>query len=421
MIHTTQLANGITLRCCRDLRFKQGCLSLQFVRLMREEEAARNALLPAVLLRGTRKHPDLQSISRHLEELYGADIHPLVRRVGDYQTTGFSLGLMDDRFALPGDQILASAIAFLEEILLEPLTEEDSFLPEFVEGEKKNLVNTIESMLSDRSSYALYRLIRNMCREDSYRIPRLGELETVAGIDHRSLYEHYRKVLRESPMEIFYVGSARPEEVARLLMPLPDKLERSYLPLPPQTSLTPCPGSDETETMDIAQGKLCMGFTTPITGNSPQFPAMMALNILFGSGMTSKLFMNVREKMSLCYSIHSGYTAAKGLLSVSAGIDFDKEALTRREVLRQLELCKQGRITDEELNAAREAILHSLRATLDSAGAIEGYHSGQVLSGSSLTLEEYRKAVENLTLEEVVAAANTVQLHSTFFLKGGCQ
>ena len=173
--------------------------------------------------------------------------------------------------------------------------------------------------------------------------------------------------------------------------------------------------------MDVAQGKLCMGFVTPITNRAPEFPAMQVMNTIFGSGMTSKLFMNVREKLSLCYSIGSSYYGTKGIVTVSAGIDFDKEQLTREEVLRQLDACRRGDITESELKAAKEALLSSLRATNDSPGAIEGFYATAALSGLAFNHEEYMTAVEAVTLEDVVAAAKQLTLHTTYFLKGGSQ
>ena len=170
-----------------------------------------------------------------------------------------------------------------------------------------------------------------------------------------------------------------------------------------------------------AQAKLCMGFTTPITNCCPEFPAMQVLNTLFGAGMTSKLFMNVREKLSLCYSVGSGYYGTKGILTVSAGIDWDKEDVTRQEIQRQLDACCQGDITAEELTAAKEAMRSSLRATHDSPGSIEGYYATSALSGLNMTPEEYMAAVDAVTLEQVMEAARSLALHSTFFLKGGSQ
>ena len=421
MIETIQLLPGVTLRCYRDSRFKQGCLSFQILRLMRREEVALNALLPAVLLRGTRNHPDLRSITEHLDTLYGASVSTVARRVGDYQTTGVYCGFMDDRFALPGDKVLEPMLAFLEEILLDSALRDGAFLPEFVEGEKKNLIATIESELNNKRVYAMNRLMETMCREDSYGLPRLGRKEDVAAIQPRELYDHYRRILKESPINIFYVGSGDIQMVAHMLREMLRKIERSYVNLPAQTALHITAGEDKVEAMDVAQGKLCLGFTTPITNRTPEFAAMQIMNTIFGAGMTSKLFQNVREKMSLCYSIGSGYYGAKGIVTVSAGIDFDKEAVTRQEIMKQLSACQAGEITQEELNAAKEAVLSSLRATHDTPGAIEGYYATGALSGMNMTPGEYMAAVEAVTLEQVVAAAGTVTYHSSYFLKGAGQ
>ncbi len=421
MIQTIELSPGVELRCCRDSRFKQGCLSFQIIRPMDGEENAMNALLPAVLLRGTKQHGDLRAITARLDELYGAAVSTIVRRVGDYQTTGLYCSFMDDRFALPGDKVLEPMLAFLGELLLDSPVENGGFLPGFVESEKKNLIATIESELNDKRAYAMGRLLRIMCREDTFGLPRLGEAAAVAAIDPVQLYDHYRKILRESRIQLFYVGSAGAETVAQLLRPLLERLERAYIPLAPQTPFHSCEDADTVETMEVSQGKLCMGFVSSITNRMPEFPAMQVLNTIFGSGMTSKLFMNVRERMSLCYSIGSSYYGTKGIVTVSAGIDFDKETVTREEVLRQLSACKNGEISEEELRAARQAILSSLRGIHDSPSGIEGYYATAALSGMGLTPEAYMAAVEAVTKEQVVAAANALTLHTTYFLKGGSQ
>lgn len=418
MITTTELSPGITLRTCQDSRFKQGCISLSLIRQMDSRESAMNALLPSVLLRGTNRHKTLRAITEHLDELYGGAVGPLVRRVGDYQTTGLYCSFMDDRFALPGDRVLQPMIAFLEELLLDSPLEKGGFLRDFVDSEKRNLISAIESELNDKRTYAMGQLLRNMCRGDTFGLPRLGEPAEVAEIRAEALYTHYRAILRESPIHIFYVGSSASQEVAEMLMPLLNRLERQYVPVAPQTGFHPCEGKQVEQTMDVTQGKLGMGFLTPITNRDPEFPAMQVLNMVLGGGMTSKLFENVREKMSLCYSIGSGYYGTKGILTISAGIDFDKEALVKQEVLRQLDACRRGEITEEELTAAREAVMNSLRATHDSPGAIESYYATAALSGLNLTPEAYLRRLAAVTRADVVKAAGSLELHTTYFLKG---
>ena len=418
MIETISLLPGVTLRCHADHRFKQGALSIQLVRPMCSEEAAMNALLPAVWLRGTQDHSDLRAITLRLDDLYGASVSALVRRIGDYQTTGLYCSFMEDRFAMDGDEILAPMVDFIKELLLCPVLEGDALCREFVEGEKKNLISTIESERNDKRVYAAAQLLKTMCREDSFGIPRLGSAAQAKAIDAAALYRHHQRILRESPVELFYVGSAEPSKVAQLILPLFESLERAPVALPKQTVFHDPAGNEKKEQMEVSQSQLCMGFVTPITNQRRGFAAMQILNTVFGAGMTSKLFMNVREKLSLCYSIGSGYYGTKGILTVSAGIDADKESVAREEILRQLEACKAGDITVQELESAKEAILSGLRGIHDSPGAIESYYSTGCLSGLMWTPEQYRDAVCAVTREDVAAAAGTLTLHTDYFLRG---
>ena len=418
MIKTIELFPGVTLRCCRDERFKQGCLSLQFLRPMCREEAALNALLPAVLLRGCKSAPDMRSITLRLDDLYGASTGALVRRTGDIQSTGLSCGFIDDRFTLEGDSVFAPMLSFLEEILLDPVTEKGVFRADYVASEKQNLIWTLESQRNDKRSYANNQLLKQLCKEDSYGIPRLGEIPDVEAITPESLYAHYRKVLEESPVHVFYVGSADAQTVADALRPMLSRLAKNPITPPAQTGLTAGEFTRREETLDVAQGKLCMGFVTPMTLRDPAYAAIQVCNTIFGAGMTSKLFMQVREKMSLCYDIGSGFHGSKGILTVSAGIEFEKEEIVREEILHQLQEILDGNVTDLELAAAKEALLSMLRSYHDSPGAIEGYYASAAISGIGMDTAQFMAAVEAVTLENVVEAAKTLQLQSVYFLRG---
>lgn len=418
MIQTIPLFPGITLRCFPDTRFKQGCLSVQFVRPMCREEAALNALIPAVLLRGCEGAPDLRDITLRLDDLYGATAGALVRRIGDYQTTGLYCSFISDRYAMDGDTVLEPMLAFLEQLLFHPVTEKNRFRTDYVESEKKNLIATIESQRNDKRAYANAQLLKLMCPEDSFGIPRLGEVAEVKKITAASAYKHYQKVLRQSRIDIFYVGEAPATPVAQKLIALFSSLERDYVNPSAQTPYQGKPAGEHTETMDVAQGKLAMGFTTPITLKDPLFPAMQVFNTVFGGGMTSKLFMNVREKLSLCYDISSGYHGSKGIVTIGAGIDCDKKDLVQQEILTQLELCRNGNLSEQELNAAKQAVITSLRSTHDSPGAIENYYATTALSGLGLTPQEYICRVEQVTAQQVAQAAQTLALNTVYFLKG---
>lgn len=418
MVKTMQLLPGITLRCFPDSRFKQSALSIQFLRPLQESEAALNALIPAVLLRGCQSAPDLRAITLRLDDLYGASVGALVRKVGDWQTTGLACNFISDRFALEGDTLLSSMADFLRELLLEPVLEDGAFCASFVDSEKKNLISTIESQLNNKRSYAMSRMMEIMCADDPFGTPRLGRVEDVKAIDSKTLYDHYQKILRQSPVELFYVGEEAPEAVAEALMPLFANLQRQVVSLPAQTPFRGGKDGRHEEVLDVAQGKLVMGYSTPITLRDEGFAAMQVFNTIFGSGMTSKLFMNIREKLSLCYDIGSGYHGSKGIIAVAAGIDFDKEELVTNKIAEELTACREAKISDEELTSAKEALCSSLRSTHDSPGAIESYYANGALSGLSMTPAEYMDKVLSVTREDVAAAAKTLQLHTVYFLKG---
>lgn len=421
MIEEITLGAGIILRCCRDDRFKQGCLSLQFVRPMDAREAAMNALLPAVLLRGTEKSPDLRSITLRLDEMYGASMGALVRRAGDYQTSGLFCGFMEDKYALDGDRVFAPVVEFLKEVLFCPRLENGVFPETVVESEKKNLIATIESRMNDKRTYAFDKLITHMCREDSFGVPRLGHKEDVAAVTAAGLYRHYENLLKTARVELFYVGSETGEAVAEKLSGLFGDCPRQVGALLPQTAFTEAPGGTHEEEMAVSQGKLAMGFTTPITLRSPQFAAMQLCNGIFGGGMTSKLFTKIREEMSLCYDIGSSYYSSKGILIVSAGIDSPMRETVEQQVLSQLEKICRGEISGQEMESARQMLLSALQAVHDTPGNIEGYYAVQALTGLQMSRQQYIEAVTSCTVQDVAEAAKTIQKHTVFFLKGVAQ
>lgn len=418
MVQTFQLMPGVTLRCVTAHQFKHGCLSFQFLRPMCREEVALNALIPAVLLRGTVHRPDLRAISLHLDDLYGASVGDIVRRAGDYQAVGLYCSFIDDRFALSGDQVLSSMIDLLKELLLQPLTEGDGFCKAYVEGEKRNLISVIEAQRNDKHNYVVQQMLKKMCAEDSYGIPRLGEKEQVEAIDPVSAYAHYQRILRESPAEIFYVGSANPEMLSEKLKEIFQDIQRVPITLPPQTSFRNCGEGRYSEELVVTQGKLSMGFVTPITSHSPDFAVMQVFNTLFGAGMTSKLFVNIREKQSLCYSIDSSFYGAKGIFTVYAGVDTDKEELVEQEILKQLEACRNGEITEAELTAAKEFAISGLRGIYDSPGSIEAYEFSSVVIGVALSLEQIGERVQAVTMDQIIEVARSLRHHTTYYLKG---
>ncbi len=414
-----QLMPGVYLRAVQTEKFKTGCLSLNFVRPLTPVEAPLTALLPSVLLRGTERYPDIRAISSFLDAHYGASVGTLVRKKGEILTTGFYADFLEEKFLPAGEQVFAPVLDFLGELLFAPRMENGGFLSDAFAGEKQNLLDSIDWRLNDKRAYAMDQMLRVMCAQEAYGIPRLGNREDAEKITPADLAAYYRHLLSHSRLELFYMGRRAPEEIRQTLTHI---LEPLPIAEPDAASTSVLAGGGEvryvTQTMDVTQGKLCMGFRTGLTGADPEYPAMMLFCAVFGGGATSKLFMNVREKRSLCYYVSAALDKFKGLMTVSSGIEAKNYDIAQEEILRQLEACARGEITEEELECARRSLLSSLTAFLDAPGRIDEYMLGCALSGSEIPIPTLMERLSQLTLAQVVDAAKSVRLDTVYFLKG---
>lgn len=397
-------------------KFKTCLLSAHFVTPLRQETASYNALLPAVLRRGTMRCPDMESLSAAMDTLYGASIDYTVRKKGERQCVGFVANCIDDAYAPGGEKLLEGVAELLGELILDPVTRNGRFLAEYVESEKQNLIDAIRGLKNDKRDWADIRLMQEMCAGEPYGVLRLGDEDSVAKIDNQKLYRHYQNLLTTSRVEMFYCGSAEEKRVESALLTAFASLGRGKVEEMPPICQIAAPAEPRyiTEELDVQQGKLSMGWRCE-TGD---VPAMILANLLFGGTSNAKLFMNVREKMSLCYYASSSYARSKGIMTVSSGIevkDYDKAV---NEILHQLEQVQQGQWEDWELSGALASMRTSLDSLPDSQGALENYYLGQIAIDAPDTPEELWRELEAVTPERIMAAAKSACLDTVYFLKG---
>jgi len=417
-----ELFPGVWLRSIHTDKFKSACMSVTFTTPLWEETASLNALIPHVLRRGTAAHPDMESLSAALDELYGGAIHPAVRKKGETQCLGFVASFLDDAYTLNGETILPAAAALLGELLLSPRMENGLFCADYVEGEKANLIDAIKAEINDKRTYATQRLIREMCVGERYGVSKLGREEAVAAITPESLWAQYQKLLRESVIELYYCGSASPEAVEEAFRsafaPLPVNEWREEPDCEIRIHAAPEPVFVEEE-MDVSQGKLALGFRTGgVSVWDNEFPAMLLCNSVFGGSTLSKLFMNVRERLSLCYYASSAFDRQKGIVVVSSGIEFEKYQQAKDEILAQLEAVKAGQIEDWELEGSRRTLMGAYRSMLDEQGSQEEFWLGQAVADLDFGPGEVADAVEKVTAAQVSDMARRLELDTVYFLKG---
>ena len=418
----TQLFPGVWLRTVHTDKFKSAYLSLTLMTQLNRENASANALLPRVLRRGTMVHPDMESLSAALDELYGGAVEPVVRKKGESQCVGFLASFLDNAYALNGEDILSGAAELLGEMLLNPLTRDGVFDPDYVEGEKANLIDELRGQINDKRIYATRRLTQLMCREESFGADKLGQEDKVAAITPESLWARYQKLLSSAQIEVYYSGSADPERVReimeRVFSTLPVSQEREEPECEVRIHAEQEPNVIE-EVMDVNQGKLAMGWRTGgITVWEEECPALALCSAVFGGTSMSKLFMNVRERLSLCYYASSALEKQKGLMIVSSGIEFQNYETAKREILAQLEDVKAGKITDDELEGARRILINQYRSIEDEQGRMEEYWLGQAAAGTEDDPGTLAARLETVTGEQIAQVARKLELDTVYFLKG---
>ena len=397
-------------------RFKTSRMTVQLIAPLQRETAAANALLPAVLRRGTVRCPDMESLSAALDTLYGANIDYTVRKKGERQCVGFAAGFIDDAFTPHGEKLLEPVSAMLGELLLDPVTHGGRFLSSYVESEKANLIDAIRGLKNDKRDWADIRLMQEMCAGEPYSVLRLGDEETAGRITNQSLYVHGQALMASSRVEVIYCGSAEAQRVEDAVLSALAALPRGAQTALPEVQRIQAPDTPRriVETMDVTQGKLAMGYRC----GSDDYPAMVLANLIFGGTSNSKLFLNVRERLSLCYYASSSYARSKGILTVSSGVETADFERAEAEIGRQLQAVQQGDWEDWEQEGALQAIRASLLSLSDSQGALENFYLGQIAAGVEETPEELAAALEQVTKERIVAAAQTVKPDTVYFLRG---
>ena len=417
-----ELFPGVWLRTVHTTKFKSSYLSVTMLAPLNQETAGATALVPYVLRRGTERYPDMESMSAALDELYGGGINAVLRKKGETQCVGFVASFLDDAYAMEGEQVLEPAAQILGDLLLKPHTVNGCFDPEYVEGEKQNLIDRIRSQINDKRIYATHHLVQLMCKDEAFGVDKTGDEAHVAAITPESLWQRYQELLRSASIELYYCGSAEPERVEKALKAAFAGLPVSEDRVVPDCDVritAPAEPNLVVEEMDVTQGKLALGFRTGgITCWEDEYPALAISNAVFGGTAMSKLFMNVREKMSLCYYASSMVEKQKGVMLVSSGIEFENYQKAKDEILRQLEKTRNGEFDSDELEGARRIMIGNYMGLLDEQNRQEEYWMDQSVAGLNVTPEELCASFEKVTAEQVADAAKKLQLDTIYFLKG---
>ncbi len=415
-MHFENIADGVRLCAQSTDKFKTCRINISMAMPLDSNVSAR-AILPFILQRRCAKYPDYITLSRVLDELYGASVSAGVLKRGESQILSFNLTAIDDRFALDGDTVALECVQLLCDMIFDPLTDGESFPADIVEQEKRLLIEAIENEMNDKRRYALMRCEEIMFRNEAYGINRLGTVDKVKELTPDEIYRAWQGELREAVIQITMVGSMDVNPVADMLKERfasinrkPTKIETKFVCAEPNPDYV-C------EEMAIKQGKLVMGFRTGMHSEDDNSVPMRIAVDIFGGGTYSKLFSVVREKMSLCYYCSAAFFSSKGIVMVQSGIEDINEEKAKSEILNQLSLVADGEFSDDDFSSSIKSITDSIISNNDTPESICAWYATQILRDEFKTPEAYVEEIRNVKRQQIIDAAKTIRLDTVFMLK----
>ena len=416
-IKTINLGNNINLTLIPQTKFKSNLVSLYIQRLLERDEVTKNSLLPNIITSGCEKYQSTREISKKLDNLYGASVFGDSSKRGERQVISFKIISTNEKFL--DEKIFKDVIEFFNQVINNPLIIDNGFKKEYVEIEKRNLQDRIQGIINDKSRYALERTFEQMCKDERFSISEHGYEEDLEQINPQNLYEHYTEILKTSPIEIVVEGNFDEKEVVDIISKNFTFERQSINQIPREDYKKEIEDVKIIEDkMDITQGKLVMGYRTNIDfKDTDKYYSLIVGSNVLGGGPHSKMFINIREKESLCYYIYSAVEKYKGIMFISSGIEFQNYEKTVELVKKQILSMKNGEISEEELQSSKKALINSIRSVGDSIGGMSDFHFAQSISGTEITVEEMIKHIENVSTEGIAKAFDSVQLDTVYFLR----
>ncbi|MCI7349504.1 MAG: insulinase family protein [Ruminococcus sp.] len=409
------LGGGIHFSVILDKRYKTNFFSVRLITKLSPETASANSIIPSILSKSCESHPSQTEFNRMLTALYGSTVYDGCGKLGDHQILSVNGTAIGDRYALEGESICGQLIDIILECVTKPALENGVFPEKEFELKRRELIDDILTEINDKRSYAFMQTSKIVYDGEPAAYSVNGTLETAKALTSASVYEQYRRLISEAQIEVIFAGGEYPEGAEEKIIGAFKPAERN---VPSEIVIAPSPIKQQPvsseDKLDVVQCKMILAYKY----KSENEPAVRLLNMVLGATPVSKLFTNVREKLSLCYYCSSSVNLLKKTLFVDSGVSLDKVEAAKAEINRQIEEIKAGNVTESELSAAKLAISNSAKAYYDYPKALAGWYFNNSLRGISDDPEEIAAKVCAVTMEELKEAAASLVPDTEYLLRG---
>ena len=416
MFSTIEIAKGVSLHIRQSSQFKTVNFSIKWRKPLTVKDAAERSVLSNVMHHSNGKFKKAAEYRSHLDDLYGTVMYFDASKRGQDHTVVLNVETVNDQY-LANNKVLDDVIDLIQTAIFNPNFENDQFVPSIVEREKEMIIQRIQSVFDDKTRYAHQRLTQIMRPNQPASISANGTIEEVKKVTPESLTKAYHSMINEDKIDIYVLGDVDVEAIQEKLVNALQFKDRETIPYPDYPEEGPEKEYTK-EKQEMNQGKLHMGYSTPIKFGDEDYPKMQIFNGVFGGYAHSKIFMNVRERESLAYYASSSYSSHYGLVYVVSGIEPSNEKKAIDVIKEQLDAMKNGEITDLELNQTKAMMTNQLKEALDSArGQIDIYDQYKDY-GEEFSVDTWKERWAKVTKEDLQQMAEKLKLEAIYFLSG---
>ena len=404
--------DGYRLHLIKNTSFKTISFKIVFWNELKKEDLAYRNMLVNNLLFSSHKYNTNRKIAIRKEELYNADIYGKTYRKGTQIVTEMCLSSIEDRFTEDGN--FRKSLEFLFDCINNPNINNGAFEEVSFNITKENIMNSIKSE-KENPNYLAYQKYKELIGKNNAFIGSiLGTLEEVESITPFSLYEYYKSFFQNNHIDIYILGDLEEKDVLyidKLINFRSKHIKYSNVYLSYEKEY-----SENCEDSKFNQSKLFMGGSIKaLTEHEKKYESII-YNIILGNSPTSKLFQNIREKMSYAYTISSSINRLDGMFVINAGISLKNFEKTKSEIINQINEMKQGSFDSKEIKDAKEVILSIIKEINDNPWAIIDYYNNHLYFDAD-TIEKQIKEITKIQKEDILSVANKINIDTVFLLK----
>ncbi len=407
--------SGLSYSFVKTSRFKTTMISIGFY-LPLTKDAAANALALRLMKSGTAALPDTYSLNRRLASLYGASVASWVSKHGDCQELRLAIAVNDDKYTLNGEPTVQMAAELMCDMLFSRALSDTSYPEEAVIREKRLQCESIAGKINDKRTYARDRLEEIMCETEPFGLKAEGSIEETKDLTPDDINAALKRLLKTAFISVQVIGEKEPECFYSTLTKGLNTVGREYRGLMSDTVLPAGDIKRVTEKMPVKQGKLVLGLRSAVGGSDRETVAAWVMGDIFGGGPYSKLFCNVREKMSLCYYCSARSIRRKGLIIVDSGVEDANIEAAEKAILAQLEDMKTGNFTEKELNSSKLSMCDTMSSIESDQSALLHWYAARALEEKPATPNEIAELIKKVSAEDVKNAALRFALDTVYVL-----